>query len=336
MPQIVVRGITKSYRVAERAPGLLGAAKGLLRRTHRLVPALTEVDFEIGRGELVAYIGPNGAGKSTTVKILSGVLVPDRGECEVEGLVPWRDRVAHVAGIGVVFGQRSQLWWDLPVVESFDLLRSIYRVEASRHRAVLEELVGLLELGPLLNTPVRQLSLGQRMRCELVASLLHEPRVLFLDEPTIGLDAVSKLAVRRFIRRLNADRGVTVLLTTHDMADVEAVCERVMVIGAGRVLSDGSMDDLRAQVSGERRLIVDLVHPDERIHDDDATVVDRVGGRVTLSFDPGRMPAARLIARVTARHEVRDLFVEHPPIEEIIADLYARHEALSPSSEVGS
>jgi ABC-2 type transport system ATP-binding protein len=332
MPQIVVRGLTKSYRVAERAPGLWGAAKGLVHRTHRVVPALTDVDFEIERGELVAYIGPNGAGKSTTVKILAGVLVPDRGHCEVAGRVPWRERVTHVAGIGVVFGQRTQLWWDLPVVESFDLLGSIYRVDAARHRSTRDELVELLELGPLLRTPVRQLSLGQRMRCDLVASLLHEPSVLFLDEPTIGLDAVSKLAVRKFIRRLNTRRGVTVLLTTHDMDDVEAVCDRVMVIGGGRMLSDGSMDDLRNQVSRERRLIVDLARADDVIEDDEAHVIDRTGQRVTMSFDPTRTPAARLIARITERHEVRDLFVEHPPIEEIIADLYALHERQASAS----
>jgi ABC-2 type transport system ATP-binding protein len=332
MPQIVVRGLTKSYRVAERAPGLWGAAKGLVHRTHRVVPALTDVDFEIERGELVAYIGPNGAGKSTTVKVLAGVLVPDRGHCEVAGRVPWRERVAHVAGIGVVFGQRTQLWWDLPVVESFDLLGSIYRVDAARHRSTRDELVELLELGPLLRTPVRQLSLGQRMRCDLVAALLHEPSVLFLDEPTIGLDAVSKLAVRKFIRRLNTRRGVTVLLTTHDMDDVEAVCDRVMVIGGGRMLSDGSMDDLRNQVSRERRLIVDLARADDVIADDEAHVIDRTGQRVTMSFDPTRTPAARLIARITERHEVRDLFVEHPPIEEIIADLYALHERQASAS----
>jgi ABC-2 type transport system ATP-binding protein len=310
---------------------LRGAVAGLVRRTHRTVPALTDVDFVIGRGELVAYIGPNGAGKSTTVKILSGVLVPDGGVCEVEGRVPWKERVAHVAGIGVVFGQRTQLWWDLPVIESFELLRSIYRVDTARHQRARQELVELLDLGPLLLTPVRQLSLGQRMRCDLVAALLHEPRVLFLDEPTIGLDAVSKLAVRRFIRRLNVERGVTVLLTTHDMDDVEAVCDRVMVIGGGRVLSDGTMDDLRRRVSPERRLIVDLARADDEISDDEARVVERNGQRVTMAFDPGRTPAATLIARITGRHEVRDLFVEHPPIEEVIAELYARHEGAAPA-----
>ena len=259
-------------------------------------------------------------------KILSGVLVPAGGRCEVGGRVPWKERVAHVAGIGVVFGQRTQLWWDLPVVESFDLLRSIYRVEAKRHRTTRDELVELLDLEALLNTPVRQLSLGQRMRCELVAALLHEPDILFLDEPTIGLDAVSKLAVRRFIKRLNAQRGVTVLLTTHDMDDVEAVCSRVMVIGNGHLLSDGSMDDLRKQVSRERRLIVDFARGDEIIEEEQVKIVERSGPRVTMAFHPSEISPAELIARITDRHEVRDLFVEHPPIEEIIADLYALHE----------
>ena len=326
MPQIVVEGLSKRYRIAERDAGISGAVKGLFRRRHRTVHALRDVGFEIERGELVAYIGPNGAGKSTTVKILSGILVPDGGRCEVEGRVPWKERVAHVAGIGVVFGQRTQLWWDLPVVESFDLLGSIYRVGAKRHRATRDELVELLDLEILLNTPVRQLSLGQRMRCELVAALLHEPDILFLDEPTIGLDAVSKLAVRRFIKRLNKQQGVTVLLTTHDMDDVEAVCSRVMVIGNGRLLSDGSMDDLRKQVSGERRLIVDLAHGDEAIEEELVTIVERSGPRVTMAFHPSEISPAELIARITGRHEVRDLFVEHPPIEEIIAELYALHE----------
>ena len=323
--QIIVEGLRKSYRIAERDPGFGGAMRGLVRRRHRIVEALAGIDFRIDRGELVAYIGPNGAGKSTTVKILAGILVPDGGRCEVSGRVPWRDRVEHVARIGVVFGQRTQLWWDLPVEESFDLLRAIYRVDAARHRIARDELVELLGLEPLLRTPVRQLSLGQRMRCDLVAALLHEPDVLFLDEPTIGLDAVGKLAVRRFVRRLNEERGVTVLLTTHDMDDVEAVCNRVMVVGNGRLLVDGTMDDLRVEVGGERRLIVDLAHPEEEVVADGARMISRAGGRVTLAFDPRRTTPAELIARIAEGHEVRDLFVEHPPIEEIIAELYQRH-----------
>lgn len=323
MAQIRVEGLEKRYRVAERRSGLWGATAGLFRRRHREVRALDGVGFDIEQGELVAYIGPNGAGKSTTVKILSGVLVPDGGTCVVDGRVPWRDRVDHVAGIGVVFGQRTQLWWDLPVAESFQLLRAIYRVDAKQHRRTLDELVALLDLEGFLATPVRQLSLGQRMRCDLVAALLHRPRLLFLDEPTIGLDAVSKLAVRRFVRRLNAEHGVTVLLTTHDMADVEAVCDRVMVIGRGQVLLDGSMDDLRREVSGERRLIVDLAEGDARIDDPDLRVIERSGPRVTLGFDPTRVSTAELIARVTGRYMVTDLFVEHPPVEEVMAGLYS-------------
>lgn len=323
---IVATGLCKSYRIAERDPGLWGAAKGLFRRRHRDVRALDGVAFRIGQGELVAYIGPNGAGKSTTVKILSGVLVPDAGHCEVNGRVPWKQRVAHVADIGVVFGQRTQLWWDLPVAESFELLRRIYRVDLDRYRTTSAQLVEILDVGPWLRTPVRQLSLGQRMRCELVAALLHEPKVLFLDEPSIGLDAVSKLALRRIIRRLNAERGVTVLLTTHDMDDVEALCARVIVIGSGQILCDGTLDQLRDQVGGDRRLIVDLAKPDDEIADSSLRVIERVGARVTFGFDPQATAVAELIARVSARHEIRDLLVEHPPIEEIIAELYAAHE----------
>src|SRR5262245_10463470 len=241
MPQIIVEQLVKTYSVAERSPGLWGAIRGLAHRRHRTVRALDGVSFTIERGELVGYIGPNGAGKSTTVKALSGILVPDSGRCEVAGRVPWKQRIAHVAEIGVVFGQRTQLWWDLPVIESFELLRDIYRVPERRYAEARDAMIELLDLAPLLDVPVRQLSLGQRMRCDLAAALLHAPAILFLDEPTIGLDAVSKLAVREFIQRLNRDRGVTVILTTHDMDDIEALCTRVMVIASGKILSDGTL-----------------------------------------------------------------------------------------------
>ena len=233
MSQIVVEDLTKTFQVAERAPGIWGALKGVVRRRYRTVDALDGVSFSIEPGELVGYIGPNGAGKSTTVKIISGILVPDSGRCEILGRVPWKQRVAHVRDIGVVFGQRTQLWWDLPVIESFDLLRDIYRVPQHEYSAARDELVSAMELAPLLDVPVRQLSLGQRMRCDLAAALLHSPPILFLDEPTIGLDAVSKLAFRDFIKRFNRERGVTVILTTHDMDDIDALCTRVMVIGSG-------------------------------------------------------------------------------------------------------
>jgi ABC-2 type transport system ATP-binding protein len=248
MPQIVVEHLVKTYRISERDPGFLGTIRGVFHRRYRHVEALRGVSFSLERGELLGFIGPNGAGKSTTIKILSGILRPDAGRVEVDGLVPFDDRRRHVARIGVVFGQRTQLWWDLPVIDGFNLLRDIYRVDAQRYRRVLDELVALLRLEKLLDQPVRQLSLGQRMRAEIAAAMLHEPAVLFLDEPTIGLDAPSKLAVRDFIRKLNEQRGDTVLLTTHDMQDIEALARRVIVIGNGRVLSDGSFETLREAV----------------------------------------------------------------------------------------
>jgi ABC-2 type transport system ATP-binding protein len=322
MPQIVMDQIAKSFRVAERDAGTWGAVRGLVKRRYRTVRALDGVSFSLEAGELVGYIGPNGAGKSTTVKILSGILVPDSGQCTVMGRSPWRERKANAAQVGVVFGQRTQLWWDLPVVESFELLRDIYGVAQAAYRQALDELVAMLDLAPLLDTPVRQLSLGQRMRCDLAAALLHAPPLLYLDEPTIGLDAVSKLAVREFIRRLNRDRGVTVILTTHDMDDVEALCSRVIVIGDGRILSDGSLPELRARVTRERRLIIDLADGCETVTDEAAELVEQEGRRVTLRFDPEQVPAPALIARVAGRYPIRDLFVENPPIEEVIARLY--------------
>jgi ABC-2 type transport system ATP-binding protein len=251
LPQIVVERLTKSYFVAERAPGLIGAVRGLVRRRRRRIEALTDVSFSLAHGELLGFIGPNGAGKSTTIKILSGILRPDTGRVEVDGLVPYEDRIRHVAHIGVVFGQRTQLWWDLPVIDGFDLLRDIYRVDRAAYIQTRDELVAMLRLERLLDQPVRQLSLGQRMRAEIAAALLHAPSILFLDEPTIGLDAPSKLAVRGFVKRLNRERGVTVLLTTHDMHDIDALAERVIVIGHGRVLADGTFDSLRDQIVAE-------------------------------------------------------------------------------------
>jgi viologen exporter family transport system ATP-binding protein len=324
-PHILVDGLTKSFRVAERQPGKLGALAGLVRRRWRTIDALAGVSFALREGELLGFIGPNGAGKSTTLKILCGIMEPSSGRCEVGGLVPWRDRIRHVARIGAVFGQRTQLWWDLPVIESFELLRDIYRVSADRYRTTLDTLVTLLDLERLLAMPVRQLSLGQRVRCEIAASMIHEPRVLFLDEPTIGLDAVAKLAVRDFVKALNRERGVTVILTTHDMHDIEALAERVIVIGNGRILADGSFAALRRGVLAERRLRVQFAGEVEMVDVPGLTLRRRDGRAVELAFDPRQVSAHHVIADIARRYEVEDVHLEEPPIEEVIAKFYERH-----------
>lgn len=239
--------VCKSYRVTRRDSGFGSAVKSLFKREYDLIHAVNHISFSVNDGEMVGYIGPNGAGKSSTIKILSGILTPDSGTCLVNGWVPWKDRKEYVRQIGVVFGQRSQLWWDIPVMDSFELLQAIYSIPVSRYRSKLDELTQLLHLEELLKTPTRQLSLGQRMRCEIAASLLHEPKVLFLDEPTIGLDAVSKIAVRGFIKKMNEEHKTTVILTTHDMQDIEAIASRIILIGKGQKLMDGTLEDLRLE-----------------------------------------------------------------------------------------
>ena len=263
---ITMKNVCKSYKVAKRNAGLKEACMSLFRRETEKIQALSDVSFTINDGEMVGYIGPNGAGKSSTIKILSGILTPDSGTCIIDGRIPWKNRIEHVKQIGVVFGQRSQLWWDIPVIDSFELLKDIYSIPIPNYKRKLDELTDLLSLQELLKTPTRQLSLGQRMRCEIAASLIHEPKLLFLDEPTIGLDAVSKLAVRDFIKKMNAEHGTTVILTTHDMQDIEALANRVILIGRGKVLLDGTLDDMRlAATQSEQseganldRLVADL------------------------------------------------------------------------------
>ncbi len=255
---ITMENVCKSYRIAKRNAGLAEACRALFHREYEEIHALKNVSFTINDGEMVGYIGPNGAGKSSTIKILSGILTPDSGHVAVDGRLLWNSggrrpsqkqdrcsRIEHVRQIGVVFGQRSQLWWDVPVIDSFELLKDIYSISEPLYRNNLEELTELLNLGELLRTPTRQLSLGQRMRCEIAASLLHSPKILFLDEPTIGLDAVSKLAVRDFVKQLNKNHGTTVILTTHDMQDIEALASRIILIGKGQILMDGTLEDIR-------------------------------------------------------------------------------------------
>ena len=259
MAHIKLSGISKQYKVYERPQGKWGLLKGAFVRNTRVVEALQGISFELEQGELVGLIGPNGAGKSTTVKIMSGILTPDDGTCVIDGRIPWKQRVLHVSDIGVVFGQRSQLWWDVPVSDSFSLLKDIYDIKQDEFKIRMKELTEALDIAGILKTPARQLSLGQRMRCELVAALLHRPKLLFLDEPTIGLDAVSKLALRVFLKEENAKTGVTVLLTTHDMDDVEALCKRVMVIGHGKLLYDGAFCGLKERYAAYEGQDIDEV-----------------------------------------------------------------------------
>ncbi|BBH22675.1 ABC transporter ATP-binding protein [Paenibacillus baekrokdamisoli] len=254
MLAIDVKDLRKQFQVQKNREGLTGALKDLFKREYNEITAVKDISFQIPQGEICGYIGENGAGKSTTIKMLTGILVPTSGHIEVNGFVPYKDREKFVSGIGVVFGQRSQLWWDIGVIESFQLLRKVYRVPEAEFRKRLDELVERLELGELLNRPVRKLSLGQRMRCELVASLLHNPSILFLDEPTIGLDIVVKTEIREFLKKINREQGTTILLTTHDLQDIEALCSRVIMLDDGRIIYDGSLDELKTRWSKGREI----------------------------------------------------------------------------------
>lgn len=315
MALIELDDVEKTFVVRTRA--------GRLRRQRHEVDAVAGVSFSIERGEMVGYIGPNGAGKSTTIKMLTGILVPSAGRIEVAGLDPSRQRIELAGRIGVVFGQRSQLWWDLPLRDSFELLRHIYRVPADRHGANLDEFTELLDLGPLLDTPVRQLSLGQRMRGELTAALLHDPEIVYLDEPTIGLDVVSKARVRDFLAQINRERGVTVLLTTHDLSDIESLCPRMLIIDHGRVIYDGGVAGIKQRFGTDRILVVDLEEVLPPLAIEGATVEKVDGPRQWLRFARAEITAAELVARVAAAAPLVDLTIEEPQIEEIVRRIYA-------------
>ncbi len=319
---IHVENLQKHFRINRHHRGLWGAFRNLASRDYTVTRAVDGISFDIGAGELVGYLGPNGAGKSTTIKMLTGLLVPSGGAIRVNGYVPWRERQAYVAHIGAVFGQRTTLWWDLPVIESLDLLQHIYRIPPDRFRQNLTEFEKLLELDEFLEAPVRSLSLGQRMRADLCAAMLHEPALLFLDEPTIGLDVVAKERIRQFVAHVNRARGTTIVLTTHDLQDVERLCERVMIIDHGRLLFDGKLAALLDRFGAKRQLVIDLAEPSSPVELEGAEIVACDEQRVTYRFDRQSISAADLIGRLSALYRIRDLSVLEPDIETTVRRIY--------------
>lgn len=322
MPLISLHQVTKQFSRRKRRPGFWGNLSQLIRPETEIITAVDQVSFEVTQGEIIGYIGPNGAGKSTTIKMLSGILVPTSGTIQVAGCVPHQQRTEHARRIGVVFGQRTHLWWDVPVIDSLNLLRDIYKVPAAQFRANLDLFNELLDLSGFQHVPVRQLSLGQRVRADIAAALLHNPAILFLDEPTIGVDVISKDRLRTFIKEINRDRKVTVLLTTHDMNEIERMCSRVIIIDHGRLIYDGRIETIRQHYGGERILAVEF---DEEVPDFTlpAAAHKRSEGRKKwFSFNRFETPASELIARISASHPVVDLTVEEPEIEEVIRAIY--------------
>ncbi|WP_068775989.1 ATP-binding cassette domain-containing protein [Paenibacillus sp. FJAT-26967] len=323
---IHVNGLGKSFKVAQRTTGLKQAVKALFHREYTQIEALRDISFQIEPGEIVGYIGPNGAGKSTTIKIMSGILVPDQGSCSIMGYTPWLERVPYVKHIGVVFGQRSQLWWDVPVMDSFELLKDIYSVPHTEYRSNLSLLIETLDLSGIIHTPVRQLSLGQRMRCEIAASLLHSPSILFLDEPTIGLDAVSKIAVRKFIQTINKEKNVTIVLTTHDMNDIEALAQRIILIGKGSLLYDGSIHTLRGRFGARKTITVDYRQHAATLDIPGASLISWSPERAVLQVDTQHAQISDVIACLSNQVELLDVTVDAQPIEDMIVELYKEYQ----------
>lgn len=322
MAVITVRDLRKDFKVYQHREGFLGAIRNLASSKHSIVRAVDGISFEVDEGQITGYVGPNGAGKSTTIKMLTGILVPTSGHIDVAGLIPFRSRKENARRIGVVFGQRTQLWWDLPVIESFQLLRRIYRVSLDKYKKNVDMFHDLLNIGEFINTPVRKLSLGQRMRCDLAAALLHDPPILYLDEPTIGLDIVAKQRIRGFLKQINSERMTTIILTTHDLSDVEKLCERMMIIDHGKIIYDGTVEEIKRQYGKKRRLVIDLAEDYDQIAVPGTQMIQRVDRRVWLQFDRDKVSASQLIAQITQNYDIMDLTLEEPEIETIVAGIY--------------
>ena len=323
MPIITVDSLVKEFHRAKRFDGPFGGLRTLFTRQSETTRAVDGVSFAVNEGELVGYLGANGAGKSTTIKMLSGILVPTSGTVDVAGYVPWEQREQNALQIGVVFGQRTQLWWDLPLADSLKLIARLYRVDDTRYKRNLAELVELLDLSPFLDRPVRQLSLGQRMRGDLAAAMLYEPRILYLDEPTVGLDVVAKEKTRQFVEEINRERGTTIILTTHDLADVERLCKRIIFISQGTVLYDGSVAELKRRFAPWRELVVTraaetLAAAPLTLEMAGADVVEQTDAQVTVRFDPSRVAVADLIQAVIAQGAVSDIAIVEPDLEGVV------------------
>ena len=324
---IEVKDLSKEYKIVRRDSGIKNAFKSFMKRDYRIVRAVDKVSFSIKKGEIVGYIGPNGAGKSTTIKMLSGILKPDEGIINIMGMDPTVDRIKYVKEIGVVFGQKSQLWWDIPAEDSFDLLKDIYKIPDDEYEKNKQELVKILHLEEIIKSPVRQLSLGERMKCELVASLLHSPKILFLDEPTIGLDAISKVIVRDFIKKINKLKKITVILTTHDMADIESLTDRLIMIGHVKKLYDGSVKDIKKKYSNEK--IVEVIYEGvlkDKIVNDKIDILEEAQGLIRMKIDTRKIMVSDIVRKYSEVCEIKDINVIETGIDDIIYKLYKEYQ----------
>ncbi|MDD3341195.1 MAG: ATP-binding cassette domain-containing protein [Bacilli bacterium] len=326
MSYIEVKNIHKQFKVAKRKSGVKATLKNFIKREYKVVDAIKDISFSIDKGEIVGYIGPNGAGKSTTIKILSGILVPDGGTCKIGGQVPWVSREKYVSKIGVVFGQRSQLWWDIPAEDTFDLLKDIYKLDSLEYQKTKEELVQLLAIQDIIEVPVRQLSLGQRMRCEIAASLLHKPEILFLDEPTIGLDAVSKKIVREFIKKINKEQNVTVILTTHDMSDIESLAKRIILIGKGSILYDGSLKKLKNRYDTYKYVKVYTKKSIQKLRKKGILEQEKQTDSYLFTIDTTVLDVSSFLNYISGKVDIEDIDVEHENIDNIIVKLYEEYQ----------
>ena len=326
MPYISVSGISKTFKVAKRNSGLRAALKSFFKREYTIIDAVKDISFEIEKGEIVGYIGPNGAGKSTTIKMLSGILLPTAGNIKVNGLDPFKDRSKYVSKIGVVFGQRSQLAWDIPAEDTFDLLKDIYKLKDSEYFKTKQELIELLDIADVIKKPVRSLSLGQRMRCEIAASLLHRPDILFLDEPTIGLDASSKKVIRDFILKINKERKVTVILTTHDMQDIASLAKRIILIGKGQILYDGSLAKLKSKYGSFKTVVVNTKQTIKEVKMKGVISKKKISDGYIFIIDSNLISVSKFVSHITSRYTVDDIDIENEGIDNVILKLYQYYQ----------